>query len=300
MVLSPLTNGPTRLVDKISTARVIEEYHRQLKIDVSSYFSNLPFISIHECIETGYRFYYPLTLAGRADLYEQLESSEWTHKENKWEFLAALAHIEKNAKILDVGCGEGAFIQLCKNRETPAAGLELNPLAASIARSKGRDVRVERLDDHARSNIAGYDAVTSFQVLEHISNPKDFLSSCAALLRDGGILVIGVPNNGAFLRHAKNLILNMPPHHMGLWTSESLRAIQDFFPLELVHLQEEPLVEIDWFAAVQVQRFLRTALLQRIYYRLKVDRLFRKLLERLAPRIHGHTILAVYKKVRLP
>jgi 2-polyprenyl-3-methyl-5-hydroxy-6-metoxy-1,4-benzoquinol methylase len=295
-VLSPLTHEPTRLVNRFSTATIIEGYRNDLNIDVSKYFENLQFVSLHECNQTGFQFYYPLTLAGASELYEKLEAFDWNYKSSKWEFLAGIKYIRPKDKILDVGCGEGAFVQLCKDNEILATGLELNPTAAKIGSASGRDIRIENLRDHSSINKGTYDVVTSFQVLEHVDNPKIFLTDCLNALRDGGILIIGVPNNDAFLKHTKNLVLNMPPHHMGLWKRQSLEALQKYFPLDLLSLQEEPLTNIDWFAAVQVRRFLRTEALRRVYYRLKVDVFYRYVLGKLAPRIRGHTILAVYKK----
>ena len=73
------------------------------------------------------------------------------------------------------------------------------------------------IEDHADQRPGHYDAVTSFQVLEHVTEPASFLRACVKALRPGGRLLLGVPNNDSFLGLLEDNWLNMPPHHMSLW-----------------------------------------------------------------------------------
>jgi len=79
-------------------------------------------------------------------------------------------------------------------------------------------------------------------VLEHLSQPAEFLNSACSLLRPGGKLMLGLPNAESFLRHQYN-ILDMPPHHMTRWTVEVLTRMQQWFPLKLVRVAYEPLAD---------------------------------------------------------
>jgi 2-polyprenyl-3-methyl-5-hydroxy-6-metoxy-1,4-benzoquinol methylase len=103
-------------------------------------------------------------------------------------------------------------------------GIELNTSAAQVAHTAGLDVSTEMIGVHVMKCEGGYDAVCSFQVLEHVSNVNAFVSDVVRALKIGGTLILGVPNNDAFLRLEKCPVLNAPPHHMGLWTKASLAA----------------------------------------------------------------------------
>jgi hypothetical protein len=47
----------------------------------------------------------------------------------------------------------------------------------------------------------------------------------------------------SFIKENDNDWLNMPPHHMGKWTANSLKKLTHFFDLELVKINYEPLAE---------------------------------------------------------
>jgi hypothetical protein len=68
------------------------------------------------------------------------------------------------------------------------------------------------------------------------------------VLKPGGKLIIGVPNcEPWFRRFDKYEILNMPPHHMGLWNEKVFRAIQDIFGIRLdrVLITDEARILVD-------------------------------------------------------
>jgi hypothetical protein len=63
-----------------------------------------------------------------------------------------------------------------------------------------------------------------------------------ALLKPGGKMICGVPNQESFLKHQDNL-LNLPPHHMLHWSEASFRALEKIFPVKLERVLFEPLTE---------------------------------------------------------
>jgi 2-polyprenyl-3-methyl-5-hydroxy-6-metoxy-1,4-benzoquinol methylase len=297
--VSPLVVGANaRQMGRIPTAPLIAGYAKELGIDVSDYFTGMTDIDIYECERSGYRYFTPFSLTGREDLYHHLEKFDWNYKPEKWEYDQAAGLLAKDNSIrtvLDVGCGKGFFLAIAKRHHLVGTGLELNSSAASVAKSQGLDVRTEMIEDHARDNPGRYDAVVTFQVLEHIPTVRPFLEGCIEALRPGGTLIIGVPNNDGFLKHA-NAVLNAPPHHMGLWTRKSLESLAGIFPLKLRSVTTEPLAEIDWYLSVQERRFL-PPVARKAYYKLGLSKAARRLVAASSPRIAGHTILTVYEKI---
>src|SRR6185369_17665716 len=137
-VESPLIKGgETRLVRQLESSPIIEGYKKFYGLDVSEYFDGVPAISIFECCASGYRFYYPFSLTGKESLYRHLQQFDWNYKPTKWEYDAALAQLAKGSRVLDVGCGRGAFLSIAAKAGFDAHGLELNKSAADAAIENG-------------------------------------------------------------------------------------------------------------------------------------------------------------------
>lgn len=302
-ILSPLTGKhEARFVSAIDSSHIIEQYRKQYDIDVSDYFRGMPQVNIYECAGTGFQFFHPESLAGKESLYRHLGKFPWFYQENKWEHVTTLPYFQEKGKILDVGCGNGDFLLLAKReKNAEVSGIEFNPDSVQSAKDQGLDVFNENIDQHAERRKGYYDAVCTFQVLEHISRPGPFIEKCLDLLKPGGIFIVGVPNNDGFLKYDPNAVLNTPPHHMGLWTRKSLTALSRIFPIKVVGVEIEPLNNIDWYKSVMERRYLPERWLRSLYYRLGGAKRFKQYITDNASSIAGHTILIVYRKIdKLP
>jgi 2-polyprenyl-3-methyl-5-hydroxy-6-metoxy-1,4-benzoquinol methylase len=143
----------------------------------------------------------------------------------------------KSSKVLEVGCGNGEFLDRLKTElSADILGLELNENTIEIKNY----ILNETIETHSKKFPETYDIVCSFQVMEHIANIKTFIESQLVVLKRGGKLIVSVPNNDSFIKLGIN-ILNMPPHHNGLWNKDSLFALQKLFPLKLTNIIYEPL-----------------------------------------------------------
>jgi SAM-dependent methyltransferase len=97
-------------------------------------------------------------------------------------------------RLLDVGCGEGAFLRAARKRGWEVFGTELTAETARFAReSGGLDVRTGGPAEWG-FEAGTFDAVTFWHVLEHVPDPVAMLEQCARLLRPGGLIVVAVPN----------------------------------------------------------------------------------------------------------
>lgn len=107
----------------------------------------------------------------------------------------AVLRFVPQGRLLDVGCATGDF--LWAMRRYPGwevAGVELNAAAAEYARAELQlDVRSGTLET-ANFPAASFDAVTMWDVIEHVPDPAATLAEAARLLRPGGLLVINTPN----------------------------------------------------------------------------------------------------------
>lgn len=233
-----------RLVKEYPSHEISKNYQKSLGINVEKYFEGIPTVRVYECTDTGYKFYYPDCLAGDGVFYEALEQFGWYYDPWKWEHSKVFDQVKEGMKILEIGCAEGSFLEkVKKERHVIASGVELNAKAVNIAQDKGLDVELATIQDFSAKNQNGFDIVCAFQVLEHISNVHSFLDAALKTLKKGGKLIIGVPNNDSFLGLREKDLLNIPPHHMGLWNEKSLRNLCKYFPIEVSRFSYEPLQE---------------------------------------------------------
>ena len=231
--------------------------YRAIGVNIEAELPAADTVELLRCANCDLEFFDPMA-AGSADLYRQLQVFEWYYEPEKPEFEIALGLIPDGASVLEVGSGNGAFAA----RLLPGCryvGLELNAEAAARARAAGLDVRTETLEEHLATEGARYDVVCSFQVLEHVSDPRGFLSGCARGIRAGGQVLIGVPAADSFAGGLPNFVLDMPPHHVTRWTDRCLRAAAPLVALEFVQLVPEQL------RSVHAAAFWTSRLLQKLY-----------------------------------
>lgn len=113
-------------------------------------------------------------------------------------------------RLLDVGCGDGAFLLAARKNGWTCTGIERN---TTPARRAGLDVResLGDLQDHAP-----FDCISFWHSLEHMSDLKTTLKRTSALLHPKGAAIIAVPDKGglqARLFGRRWLHLDVPRHY---------------------------------------------------------------------------------------
>ncbi len=241
LVTSPLTGTEDICLLKAYESRqLIADWLSAYQIDISAELSGFEQILLYRCNRTGLKFFSPSEVQGTAKLYERLQGFEWFYIPEKWEHNIAIRSLRKTDRVLEVGAGKGAFVAKCKQQGIDIVGLELNRAAILEAEKQALPVRSDDLSLFVEERGASFDAVCTFQVLEHVAQPRDFLGQMIKALRPGGSLMVSVPNNDSFLGYDYNL-LDMPPHHMTQWNKRSLSSLPSFFPLKIREIHYEPL-----------------------------------------------------------
>jgi SAM-dependent methyltransferase len=119
--------------------------------------------------------------------------------------------LQQGARILDVGSGFGSFVLLAREHGFDARGIELAPFEVEFARRRLRRLRpaddqreVYREGDASALDLPpeSLDAVTLWNVIEHIPEARRVLSAAGRMLRPGGRLYLICPNYAAFRQEA--------------------------------------------------------------------------------------------------
>lgn len=118
----------------------------------------------------------------------------------RYEFADRVIGEKKYKTILDVACGVGyGTFLLAVDPLRKICGIDLSERALSIAKDQFSTSNIDYLQGDCEE-LKGFDfpekfdAIVSFETLEHLKRPKDFLEGCYARLKSGGMIIISTPN----------------------------------------------------------------------------------------------------------
>jgi SAM-dependent methyltransferase len=278
--------GPSHRVLSLSREAVAEAYERKCGVNVRSYLAES--LHLYECQATGYRFWRPTDLAGNEEFYRSI-SAAWPnyYRENRWEYQHVLPLLNRQDSMLEVGCGRGFFLRLTESEIKSAVGLELNREAI-----KNKVTAAEVLPLTVREMAArkpAFDVVCAFQVLEHISEPADFIQDCLDCLDPRGRLIFSTPNHDHVPFQNREDAFDMPPHHMGHFSPQVYAKIGERYGLVLEQAIIEPRQARFESVAESTRSQLSYRLIERVGLRL-LSRIYRSSGE------PGPSVLAVFRR----
>lgn len=228
---------------RIDVARLRSEWVKQFDIDVSAELRDVHELSLYRCEHCHLQFFDPPMIGGEG-IYRELQRLTWYYEPGKWEHTRAMELIPDGSRVCEVGCGNGHFLERLRETRTGSAiGLETNSLAAIEARARGLDVVTTDVGQYAQDHARTFDVICCFQVLEHVADPLALACDAARLLKEGGRMILSVPNADSFLKWEFNL-LDMPPHHATRWDPKALRQLAEAIGLGNVRLCRERLRQI--------------------------------------------------------
>lgn len=105
-----------------------------------------------------------------------------------------LKYLPNDAKVLDIGCGNGSLLQIIKEKST-SSQLHANDLSKECMDELKEMGFVTHNCSYEEIELYDYfDAIILNQVIEHFSDPRSLLLHCNRLLKRGGILFIETPS----------------------------------------------------------------------------------------------------------
>ncbi len=170
--------------------------------------------------------------------------------------LRYLPRLPAGGRLLDLGFGSGAFLELAREGGWTVTGADPDPIVVETARERGLDVRqggIEAFSDQTGS----FDVVTLSHVIEHVPNPQDTLKSAYNLLKPGGTLWICTPNlagpgHRQFGRHWRGL---EPPRHLVIFNRRALlKCAASLGFTDFVDLPYAPIIKLRFLASIAVEQ----------------------------------------------
>jgi SAM-dependent methyltransferase len=145
--------------------------------------------------------------------------------------LKQLLDLRKVKTWLDIGCGYGFLLKWLVNRGIVAEGVELSTQEADYGRAAGLSIHNSLLSETGLPTNH-FDVVSSFEVVEHISDPRAILAEMAKYVRPGGFLVVMTDNfESAAVRKLRGAFPKWIPHtHVSHFGPGSLRACINGIP----------------------------------------------------------------------
>lgn len=167
-----------------------------------------------------------------------------------------LGRPEGDAHLLDVGCGNGAFLRFASQQGWKAEGIDSDPAAVAAARATGCEVVLGELESLPPRGYQ-YQQITLSHVIEHVHDPLKLLRQCFDLLAPGGRLWLETPN----LQSLGHTVFGSawrglePPRHLVLFNRSVLTSALAATGFEGVAFRSHPGVSVYmWLTSRKIAR----------------------------------------------
>ena len=133
-------------------------------------------------------------------------------------------------RILEIGSGYGWLPQFLTEKGYNVTGIEINEVKRELCKKRcgiGLSNCNILIDEPNNRHERAYDAVLIMQTLEHIYDPKLFLTRAGQLLKSGGTIYVDVPNYNDWYKKYQNEYKNWSffRSHVSYFTPEMLSSV---------------------------------------------------------------------------
>jgi len=173
-----------------------------------------------------------------SEIKEQWDYSDIKKKYVYHPLLQKINRFTNIGTLLDIGCSNGSFAYSAQRLNWDVSGIELEQGSRAIAQKHGLSIHTKPLDKLSLPSDH-FDAVTMWQVIEHLSNPKATVQEVARILKPGGIFAVSTPNiksiGWLLLKERWHCI--EPEVHLNLFSPRGLEKLINDCGLKTKHLE---------------------------------------------------------------
>jgi SAM-dependent methyltransferase len=153
-------------------------------------------------------------------------------------------------RVLDAGCGDGINLDWLQRfslrRALPMTlvGVDYNPLRAARAGQVAPGARLHLASLYQLPFAAGaFDLVLCNHVLEHVPNLSTAVSELVRVVRPGGLVIVGVPNEGCLMARVRNRVIQRSilrlTDHVHFFTDRTISAALSTAGLQVNRIERE-------------------------------------------------------------
>ncbi|MBU6453253.1 MAG: methyltransferase domain-containing protein [Cyanobacteria bacterium REEB67] len=146
--------------------------------------------------------------------------------------------------LVEIGAGFGTFCREMASRNyfQRLVALEPTPDLAATCREEGIETFESTIEQVDSADLLGssnkIDVIASFEVIEHLFAPTDFIARCAQLLPSGGLLILTCPNSAGFdIETLGALSSAVDTEHVNLFNPQSLSLLCESHGFTVVEQQ---------------------------------------------------------------
>lgn len=141
----------------------------------------------------------------------------------------------KGARVIDLGCGNGAVTELLHRHGFSAVGVDPSEAGVRLGREKYPHLQIDQGSayDDVAEKYGRFDFVVSLEVVEHLYSPRKFAAAVYSLLDPGGTAIISTPYHGYWKNVTLAVTGKMDNHftalmdhgHIKFWSYKTLRLL---------------------------------------------------------------------------
>lgn len=161
-------------------------------------------------------------------VYDRNVYQESVERQKSWLLGLFERFCKPPGRLLEVGCSYGYFLGAARERGWKTEGIEISGKAASFAAQTLGIPVIEQTLSNAREHISSsFDVVVAWHVIEHLTDPREFVEGIRGLLRPGGIVAIRTPNLTSVVAKLAGPRWEWlsPPDHLHMFSPRTLSAL---------------------------------------------------------------------------
>jgi 2-polyprenyl-3-methyl-5-hydroxy-6-metoxy-1,4-benzoquinol methylase len=237
---SPLSEKPPEKIRDLPRKFILErlEHYYQQKPPAEIVETDY---SMWRCTETGFEFAWPMR-PGNLPFYKWISQFDSYYPGIRWEYGEVRKLIGSDAKVLDVGCGEGDFLKSLGGVASNRYALDMNEPAVKRCAEVGFNSFCGTIDHAVRAGFmheGQFPVVTSFHCLEHVDDPVEFVRSMLKAVAPEGRLFVSTPYSPMSFESDWFDIMNHPPHHMTRWNLRAYKKLAELLRVKLRYFTPE-------------------------------------------------------------
>ena len=126
-------------------------------------------------------------------------------------------------KLIEIGCGKGAMIDVFKKAGINSFGLEWNSNSVEYGKNKGRNIIKGFIENLKKISHGPFDMFVCYNFLEHLPNPNKAIKNIYDNIKDKAIGIVTVPNLNYLLK--TSCFYEFVPDHLLYFTKNHIKYL---------------------------------------------------------------------------